>query len=259
MDAYDTIGNFCEQKLLGRPEILNCISSLFIIMIPYWGLKYSRIKNFWIQNILQLLMLDGFTAFGYHWTGYYIFKHLDEIPMVISIWFGILMLIKEISKYAPKFKCMPIFVNIYFTVMLAINTVPKFNDVFAPAYAIICLTLIPLVIYYFNIASEYIYTYDKKNVALDKDTNITTVLKHTYISYQLFFMGTLICIISAVAWVLSETYCKYIFLLGHSFWHFGMPLGMYYIMLSIEYFQQVHQYKLFPQIKYKYCFFPIII
>ena len=233
MDAFDKIGHFCEQKLLGRPEILNCISSLFIIMIPYFGLKYGKINNFWIKNILQLLILDGFTAFGYHWTGYYIFKHLDEIPVVISIWLGILMLIKEIAEYNTTFQQMSVFVNIYFTSMLAINTVPKFNNIFAPAYALPCTSLIPLVLYYFYIASQISNV--KKNIYTGDN------LENTQTSHKLFFTGVTISSFRCYCWVLSEAYCRYIFLLGHSLWHFAMPLGMYYIMISIEYFQQLLQ------------------
>ena len=252
MDAFDKIGHFCEQKLLGRPEILNCISSLFIIIIPYLGLKYSTINNFWIKNILQLLILDGFTAFGYHWTGYYIFKHLDEIPMVISIWLGILMLVKEIAQYHTKFQHVSVLVNIYFTCMLAINTVPNFNEIFAPAYALPSISLIPLVLYYFYIASHISNV--KKNIYTGDN------LANTQTSHKLFFTGVVISSFSAIAWVLSEAYCRYIFLLGHSLWHVTMPLGMYYIMISIEYFQQsLHNKNTSISIFYKHNILPIIV
>jgi len=260
MEAFDIIGNFCEQQLLGRPEVFNCFSCLFIILIPYWGLKYSTIHNFWIRIILQLVFFDGFTAFLYHWSGFYIFKHFDEIPMVISVWFGILMILSEISKTNTNLKYVPALVNVFFTSILAINTIPTYNFFFAYSYGLACLSLIPLILYYFHIEVPVIGHTDVNRDIIPLNPN--THKNNRFTTYALFFIGVTLSIISAVFWVISEKYCQYIFILGHSVWHLLMPLGMYYIMTSLEFFQQINKYTKNknkpPSIVYKYRIFPII-
>ena len=89
MDPFTIVGDFCESKIIGRPEPLNCLTCFFLSYIPYLGLRYSDMKHWIIKNIQILLFFTGGTSFCYHWTGYYLFKQLDEIPMIFSIWMGL--------------------------------------------------------------------------------------------------------------------------------------------------------------------------
>ena len=56
----DVIGHFCESKIYGYPEILNCLSCIFISFIPYIGLRYSNFYSKKIKSILSLLFIIAY-------------------------------------------------------------------------------------------------------------------------------------------------------------------------------------------------------
>ena len=228
MNWNTQIGQFCESKLYGHPEILNSMSCIFISLIPMIGLLYNKyIYNKLTINILLLLIITGFTSFGYHWTGYYIFKHLDEIPMVISIWFGLYNSITLIGTN----KFVYFIINLYFVIMLSINAVPVFNYLFPIMFGIAAfLLLIPL----------YLYKYS--------DNQSQNIVKN----------GVLISIISSIIWIISEKICNKYLILGHSIWHIGITLGMYYIMIGSEFSELKKYEKKNIKIKYIYNLIPII-
>lgn len=211
------IGDFCEKKIWGsHPEWLNCMSSFFISIIPFIGLKYSNFKSKKIKNILSLLVIGGFTAFLYHWNGYYISKHLDEVPMILSIWLGL----KKILTITKLHICLQYMLNCYFVILLSINSIPSFNNYFPLLFTIPTLLLIPLLTKYFIF---------QQNMC----SNNSIILGR-----NLCFKGILISISAALAWMLSEKYCNFIMIFGHSYWHLFFTLGMFYIMTSIDYLEQ---------------------
>jgi hypothetical protein len=211
------IGGFCEKKIWGsHPEWLNCISSFFISFIPYIGLRYSKFYSKKIKSILSLLFIGGFTAFLYHWNGYYISKHLDEAPMILSIWLG-LKKILSINRLNMFFYYI---LNVYFVILLSINSIPNFNNYFPILFTIPCILLIPLLLRY--------YLYLKHSC---KNNNIR-------IGRYICFKGMLFSLSGACAWGLSETYCHPLMIFGHSYWHIFFTLGMFYIMTSIDYLEQ---------------------
>ena len=225
MEWNTKVGNFCESKLYGHPEILNCMSCIFISLFPYIGLRYSQLYYTLTKHIFILLILTGFTSFGYHWSGYYLFKHLDEIPMILSIWFGIINTHKLIGNYIYTH----FITHSYFILMLSINTIPTYNYIFPILFGIACISLlIPL----------------KLNRFFNKQTK------------ELSNKGIYISIISAFIWIITEEYCNVLFILGHSVWHFGISFGMYNIILSVE-FCLLNQYDNY-HIDYMYYFIPII-
>jgi hypothetical protein len=212
------IGNFCEKKIWGsHPEWLNCLSCFFISYIPYMGLKYSKINSETIKNILSFLFIGGFTAFLYHWNGYYISKHLDEVPMILSIWLG-LKKILSINNLNIYFQYI---LNIYFVLLLSINSIPNFDNYFPILFTFPCLLLIPLLLKYYICMK---HTCKNEKILIGK---------------HVCFKGMLLSIMGALSWVLSENYCHPLMILGHSLWHIFFSLGMFYILTSIDYMEQI--------------------
>jgi hypothetical protein len=210
------IGNFCEKKIWGHhPEWLNCLSSFYISIITYIGLRHSKFKSKKIKSILSLLFIGGFTAFLYHWNGYFISKHLDEVPMILSIWLG-LTKIFSINNLNNIYIYL---LNFYFVLLLSINSIPSFNNYFPILFTIPCVMLIPLLLRYY-----YFINY--------------IINRQSVIAKNICLTGMLLSISAAMAWGISETYCHPIMFLGHPFWHIFFSLGMFYILTSIDYSEQ---------------------
>jgi len=211
------IGEFCEKKIWGsHPEWLNCLSSFFISYIPYIGLRYSKFHSKKNKNILSLLYIGGFSAFLYHWNGYYISKHLDEVPMILSIWLGLhkILSINRLNIFIQYI------LNMYFIILLSINSIPNFNNYFPLLFSLPCLLLIPLLLRYFICLSHYC---PKDNINIGR---------------YCCFKGMLLSISGASAWILSENYCHPLLIFGHSYWHLFFTLGIFYIITSIDYLEQ---------------------
>lgn len=228
MDWNYVVGDFCESKLYGHPEILNSLSCFFISFFPYIGLKYSEINSYLIKSIMTLLFFNGFASFGFHWTGYYIFKHLDEIPMVLCIWLGLLYTFSKI-----RLKLVYLFAfNCYIALLLAMNSIPSLGHLFPVTFGLTCIMLIPV------------------QKALFDTADLPEKSKTLMIS------GSLISIASALIWIYTENFCSSLLLFGHPLWHFGMPLGMYYLMIAFEYYS-ISQSECYDII-YMYNILPII-
>lgn len=227
MDWDYVVGDFCEGRLLGHPEILNSLSCVFISFFPYIGLKYSHMNSILIKTIFCLLFINGFASFGFHWTGYYCFKHFDEIPMVICIWLGLIYSFGQLGIQIIPYMLL----NLYFTILLVLNNIPQYGSLFPLTFGLSCLLLIPIQKCMFD--SGKINSISKKHMLL----------------------GSFISIMSAAIWIWTENYCSYNMLFGHPLWHFGMPLGMYHIMIGFEYSMvDISKYA----IEYKHCIVPII-
>jgi len=207
MDWNYIVGDFCESKLFGHPEILNSLTCFFISYFPYIGLKYSHIDSILIKTILCLLFINGFASFGFHWTGYYCFKHFDEIPMVICIWLGLIYSFGQIGIQIIPYMIL----NLYFTLILVMNSIPSLGFLFPLTFGCACLLLIPI--------QKCLFDSGQIN----------------YNSKKHMLIGSLISISSALTWIVTENFCSPYMLFGHPVWHFGMPLGMYYIMIGFEY------------------------
>ena len=227
MKWYTDASEFCEKKLYGSPEIFNSLSTIFISLFPAIGLQHSIFTNYIRINILLIMIITGFTSFLYHWTGYYLFKHLDEIPMILSLWQGITSITEKYPK--PMSYKLQLFNNLYFISLLGINTIPDFQFLFPIFFAMPLFTLIPLI--------EYIKKCAKVNITL--------------------YTGFIMCIVSGLIWTLTEMNCSSVMIFGHSIWHFGMNLGIYHIILAIEYidldpkkYKISHIYFIIPIVSY---------
>jgi len=232
MNITTIVNNFCEKRLIGNPEYFSSFSALLISIIPYVGLTNSKHISNTAYNIYMLLIITGLTSFGYHWTGWYLFKHLDEIPMLLSIWTGILHLSEQ---YKRNFK-LNFIINSYFTFILALNTIPSYQFLFPIMFSIALLSIIPLLFLKHKI---YKYSFQKFEI------------------YKLSSIGIFLSTLSGLIWLISEHFCSYKFILAHSFWHFGIGMGVYYIIVSEEILKNLKQKKN-VKIKYLYKIIPII-
>lgn len=219
------VSTFCEKRLYGNPEYFSAFSSLFISLIPIYSLKYSIVQNKLIINILLLLIITGITSFGYHWTGWNIFKHLDEIPMVLSIWLGLLLSQKNMLTF--------LFINTYMVLLLAFNTYQPFQKLFPIFFGIPLATLIP--------------------ITLCRNNQLS------YLGYKTTLTGLAIISLSAVVWIVSEEFCRKELLWAHSFWHMGVAFGINNLLISAEYellnnkkYKLCNRYYILPKIENYY-------
>ena len=80
--------SFCESRILGMPEYLNSITSLFIVFFGTYGLYKST--NIILDILYNILIILGIGSISYHFTGTIGWGLLDEIPMILSIFIGII-------------------------------------------------------------------------------------------------------------------------------------------------------------------------
>lgn len=226
---YNTeVSNFCEKRLIGLPEWFSSLSALFISATGLVGLRYSHIQNRICYNLLSLLIINGIASCLYHTTGWYLFKHLDEIPMIIAVWFGIMYILDNYSVRAVYLVC-----DIMFVIILAVNTIPSFQHLFPIFFGIPLASMIPLICYELHKHSSN----PNKKISLHLATN-----------------GILLCIVSAATWIISELWCQWYMILSHSMWHMGMALGLYYVIIALNFLNAGPEFVL----SYKFFLFPII-
>jgi hypothetical protein len=216
---YNTkVSSFCEGNIYGQPEILNCLSCFFLSYIPYLGLKYSHFDNILLKNIMSLMFITGFTSFGYHWNGYYIFKLLDEIPMTLCIWLGLCHLISIThNENGLSTNISYSIMNVYFLLMMAINPIYSFFELFPFLFLFSCLSIAPFIIYYFHsFTNDFYYSQYKE-------------------AYKLVQTGMSISLVSGISWFIIEKMCNIFFIFGHALWHIGISVGMFYIITAMQY------------------------
>lgn len=227
MNYSSQVSNFCEKRILGNPEYFSAFSALFITFTGFIGMKFSYIQNRICYNLLTLLLINGVASFLYHWFGWYIFKHLDEIPMIIAVWFGIIYILNKYNNKLSYVIC-----NIYFVFALSINTIPDFQDLFPLLFGLPLMSMVPLIC----------YEYKKKNNS------------NKSISLFLGTKGILLSFMSALIWIYTEFNCNKYLILAHSLWHIGMALGLYYVIISLNFLKLNQNFEL----NYKYYLFPVI-
>jgi len=80
--------SFCEGHLLGLPEYYNSISSLFIVYFGMYGLMNLH-NDIFIDMLYASLAIVGFGSTGYHWYGNIGWALFDEIPIIVTVFSGI--------------------------------------------------------------------------------------------------------------------------------------------------------------------------
>jgi len=235
--------SFCESKILGIPEYINSITSLFISGFGLLGLFNTPKSNMFIDIIYSLLFIVGFGSVGYHWTGNIGWAMFDEMPMIYSIFAGIIYIdyIYTSIIIEKEMSCKKI------THGRLIDTITHYNNnnikhkykllvyLLGMVGFVICNTMskyrrmFPV---FFGFIMAYLYY---KVYELYSITNI--FLKKITINKMYFALKTILS--SAIIWAGTETLCNIvphpIFLLGHPMWHFFVCHGFYNMIQVIYY------------------------
>ena len=204
---------FCEGKILGIPEYLNSISSLYMCYIGYQGL--NRVNKIYIDvyEIYVMIIFCGISSFFFHYTMFFGWKMFDEITMILTLWDGIYILKKmSYNKTKIKFIKYTTYLHIFNTLFIVLNFLKGWGEYFAIFFTIEMLTLL---YDYYLLSTKY------------KDR------------YFIGLYGLIVIFISAITWGITENFCNKYLIFGHTIWHIGMAHGLdnfiNYIIKIIDY------------------------
>ena len=227
--------HFC---ILGVPEILNSFTSLIFSFFGIYGLfNKSNIKLNYINNtnsfitnfVYSIFIVIGIGSFGFHWSQYIGWALMDETPMIVSIFIGLLYI--EYCNFLLNnndinYKITMIFLTFIMFYFITINPTNYYRKLFPILFGIV---LIFFCYKFINLINNF----DKKF-----NKNILLNGKH-----QLAIIS-----IAGVIWSFTEIICKYynnlFLLIGHPLWHFFMAFGFYNIIQIIYYICLYTQIKL---------------
>jgi len=261
LNEHSTTGlmiNKVKSKLL-LP--MNCsISNIEKSISPNKKLIYIHLNNSFTMNLMYyILFITGIGSFGYHWTEQLGWAFMDEMPMIISLFIGIiyvehtLFVVKKQSLY-----------NILCLVNSEVHS--KLKQLVLTSFMVFSLvgntsiTQRKWFPYYFAVALVYFsYTFW---VAVSKfaNTEYFTTFNDDRIhpSSNIIYLGkTCLCLLwmSVVIWAITELSCNYthnyILLVGHPLWHFLIGYVFYNIIQIIYYINLYHQYMVLEQIDNK--------
>jgi hypothetical protein len=205
MINYTYTEKFCESIISGsHPEWINTISCIPLIYIPYNAMNSKNYMNPVLCTIYSLIFWLGFTSMGFHYTGWILFRHLDEIPMILTIWLVNQHMLSLLNIYW-KWR---VLINAYYTIALTINCL-SYNETYFPT--IFAIGLIGTLCIYM----KYLYTCN-------------------YYVSKLGLEGTYIIVVSGASWALSEVWCSKWTLIGHSIWHIGMAIGINHVLETLN-------------------------
>jgi len=251
MNFYNIDHHFCEGKILGMPEFLNSFSSLIFCFFGVYGLFFNKLNlqnlnipfelnkiniillhytnSFIINFVYSVFVVIGIGSFAYHWTEQIGWALMDETPMIISIFTGLLYIqytnfilskFNSYNKYQTTNLTYKLEMIIYTYIMfhfMTINTMDYYRKLFPFFFGCI------LLLFYYKFIN-LINHFDKSF-----NTNITNIGIKQLITIS----------ISAIIWCFTEIFCKYnnnlILIIGHPLWHFIIAFGFYNI-IQIIYF-----------------------
>jgi len=204
--------NFCESKIypytqigllneyeVKLPETINMYSSFFIFFLP---IVYGFPQNYALRRVIFLMMINGCASAYYHYHLNWLGKQIDELTMVFPLYIGIVELLFRLKKdklITPKL----ILLDIYFILLLTINTFPNLDWLFPITF------LLPIIY-----VSFLIKLFSKK-------------YKMSLKSFRYIFFGGL-------SWGISEVFCNKYTYFGHALWHIFFPLGFIQLIHKMD-------------------------
>ena len=221
MNFLDYDHSFCEASLYGKaPEYINSITSLFISIVGFIGIKYNHHHIYDIYVLYSALLLNGLFSFGYHWTNNIGFGHLDRYTMILIAYSSISSGIKELKylyQLSDKSYKISIFLQqTYITILMvlcALKNLEIFNVLFGIFLGLILI---------------FIKLIDNKKSELNY--KIVNTIKYAWI-------GIFMIAIAGICWIIIEKLCHTFnimkYLHGHAFWHIFVSLGGYLTSLLI--------------------------
>ena len=235
--------SFCEEHLLGLPEYYNSLSSLFIVYFGLCGLMNAH-NDIFIDILYANLAIVGIGSTGYHWYGNIGWALFDEIPIIVTVFSGIVYadnvyfltynnkFIKEDSDnnlslthktpvrnmsmvYNKKYRLLTYLFGMY---MFIINNVmANFRLIFPQLFTCIVVYL-------------YYKIYCLINL-LDSYNRAQTIYKA--------YNSLITIAVSGAIWAGTEISCKHVnnhaLLIGHPMWHFFIGHG-FYNLIQVVYF-----------------------
>ena len=209
------IYNNPDKMATNTPEYFNSFSSLFISFIGLFGLIYNNYVTE-VNYLYISLIVNGLTSFMYHWTNNIGWGLMDRFSMILFPLYTFHIINKIMRKFnlrkTPHF-IYKFFTTLYVTVLFTITGLHN-EEFFNMTFGIYLLNLLFILL--------YVSFIDKKINIEPKILNIG-------------WKGIGYIIISGIAWILTEIYCHDIwifkYLMGHTFWHYFVSLGGYYISL----------------------------
>ena len=256
--------SFCEEHLLGLPEYYNSISSLFIVFFGVYGLMNVR-NDLFIDILFASLAIVGVGSTGYHWYGNIGWALFDEIPMIITVFSGIIYtdnvyFLTYTNKYirensdtdltTSSVRSRTVSMTESGLEMIKQDKKWTSTQLYNKKYRLLCYLFGMYVFMISNVMSDYrlmfpelftcvvVYLYYKiyKLIQL-LDISFQSQIKNKSINSLLTIS------ISGAIWAGTEITCKHvnnhILLLGHPMWHFFIGHG-FYNLIQIVYFIKLH-------------------
>ena len=260
MKWTDIDHSFCEAHLLGLPEYYNSISSLFIVFFGIYGLMNLR-NDLFIDILYASLAIVGFGSTGYHWYGNIGWALFDEMPIIITIFSGLLYTdnvyyLTYNNKYAKEgsendllITNMNANVNAN-TDIVSVNRKWNIARMYNKKYRIFMYLFGMYVFLISNVMSNYRLIFPELFTCV-----VVYLYYNIYCLIQLLdpifrsqiagkaYNSMMIISASGAIWACTEISCKYVdnylLLLGHPMWHFFIGHG-FYNLIHIIYFIKLH-------------------
>ena len=226
--------HFCEGNILGMPEILNSITSLIFSLFGIYGLFNTPTLNYINNNLFvtdlvySIFIVIGIGSFGYHWTEYLGWALMDETPMIISIFIGLLYIEYcnfLLNKYKLIYKITIIFLTLFMFIFITINPITYYRKLFPLLFGCV---LILFCYKFINLINNFNKKFNK-NISLYGKSQLAIIL------------------IAGIIWSFTEIICKYnnnlFLLIGHPLWHFFMAFGFYNIIQIISFISLYADYQ----------------
>ena len=244
--------SFCEEHLLGLPEYYNSISSLFIIYFGISGLMNLH-NDLFTDILFASLAIVGVGSTGYHWCGNIGWALFDEMPIIITVFSGIIYtdnvyLLTYNNKYSKEDSNAHLDLSVKNKDNIILKNDRKWNttQLYNKKGRLLAYLLGMYIFMICNVMSNYrlifpeLFTcvvsflyYKIYNLILLLDPSFQNIVK------QKTYNSLLTIVISGVIWTFTEISCKYvkyhILLLGHPMWHFFIGHGFYNLIQVVYY------------------------
>lgn len=221
---------FCESIWSKPPEYGGAFSSLFMTIFGLMGIFIGRNHNILIRVVSATLAVTGVGSFAYHWSLYAGWGYMDSIPMLISSWLGGYMAYDSIiyKKYALDLNNRRMY-----EIWSGITSVIFMGAMVTSIVFSIIEGLSRFFTYMFLVAELSIaLALVLVRTTMKLDTTDPEVKK----AFKLMYAGFGISVLAAIVWAMIENLCRMPgfkwmqYTYAHSFWHFGISIGMYYLM-----------------------------
>lgn len=239
--------SFCETRILGKPEFINAFSSICYIFVGIYHIS-RHINDIGFKLLSHLCIFIGVGSFFFHWTSFFGWRLMDEIPMILMEFFILFyiedLLLKvdrmnniEMIEYLELGNRRPVTRENFVFLWRGSNKILNIK-MFFYTMGMITFTIFDVLpneqhlfpYLYGSIFGINIYKLLRFRKEIEDIPETSTIRKN--IKYSIISI-----ILSIVVWASTEITCKfvqsYIFLLGHPLWHILSCYGLFLILLVL--------------------------